>query len=202
MAVTPNYSWPIPVATDYVKDGWDAIADLGNAIDSTVFGLGTSGCVLVKTQTIGTAVSSVTVTGAFNTTYDNYKIIINGAVSSATTNIGFQLGSTTTGYYAGGTDVNYGTAGVAGLNNNNSALFSFAGYSTVDNLALSAEVQNPFLSKLTTFSTARTPNTTGAGSGFYGGYQNSTTSFTSFVIIPGSGTITGGTIYVYGYKKS
>jgi hypothetical protein len=39
MAVTPNYGWPVPVATDYVKDGYAAIADLGDAIDATVFGL-------------------------------------------------------------------------------------------------------------------------------------------------------------------
>jgi hypothetical protein len=38
---------------------------------------------LIKTQTIGTAVSSVTVTGAFSTTYDNYKIIVSGGVASA-----------------------------------------------------------------------------------------------------------------------
>lgn len=36
MATTTNNSWPIPVATDYVKDGWDAIADLGNGIDTSV----------------------------------------------------------------------------------------------------------------------------------------------------------------------
>jgi hypothetical protein len=33
---TQYYSLPVPVATDYVKDGWDAIADLGNAVDSAV----------------------------------------------------------------------------------------------------------------------------------------------------------------------
>lgn len=45
MAVTPNYNWPVPVATDYVKDGWEAISDLGNAIDTSLFsavgGIGT-----------------------------------------------------------------------------------------------------------------------------------------------------------------
>jgi hypothetical protein len=35
MATTPNYGWPIPVATDYVKDGYANIADLGDAIDAT-----------------------------------------------------------------------------------------------------------------------------------------------------------------------
>jgi hypothetical protein len=62
MAVTPNYSWPVPVATDLVKDGYAAIADLGDAIDATVFGLPSSGMTLISTTTIGTAVSSVNVT--------------------------------------------------------------------------------------------------------------------------------------------
>lgn len=33
---TQYYSLPVPVATDYVKDGWDAIADLGTAVDSAL----------------------------------------------------------------------------------------------------------------------------------------------------------------------
>lgn len=35
MATTPNYSWPTPDNTAYVKDGASAIRNLGNAIDST-----------------------------------------------------------------------------------------------------------------------------------------------------------------------
>lgn len=36
MATTTNYGWPTPVSTDYVTDGWDAIKDLGDAIDTTL----------------------------------------------------------------------------------------------------------------------------------------------------------------------
>ena len=74
---TPNYGWPVPTSTDYVKDGATAIEALGDAIDATVFGLGSTGLTLVKTQTIGTAVSTVVVTGAFSTNYDNYQIFDN-----------------------------------------------------------------------------------------------------------------------------
>lgn len=35
MAATSNNSWPIPISTDYVKNGWDAINDLGVAIDTS-----------------------------------------------------------------------------------------------------------------------------------------------------------------------
>jgi len=36
MGTTTNYGWPTPVSTDYVTDGWDAIKDLGDAIDSSL----------------------------------------------------------------------------------------------------------------------------------------------------------------------
>lgn len=36
MGTTTNYGWPTPVSTDYVTDGWDAIKDLGDAIDTSL----------------------------------------------------------------------------------------------------------------------------------------------------------------------
>lgn len=37
MATSPNYGWVEPNDTDYVKDGAEAMRDLGNAIDSTLY---------------------------------------------------------------------------------------------------------------------------------------------------------------------
>ncbi len=48
---TPNYSWPVPTSTDLVKDGATAIEALGDAIDTTVFGLGVSGAWVSYTPT-------------------------------------------------------------------------------------------------------------------------------------------------------
>lgn len=36
MATSPNYGWTEPNNTDYVKDGAEAMRDLGDAIDTTV----------------------------------------------------------------------------------------------------------------------------------------------------------------------
>jgi hypothetical protein len=36
MGNTANNNWPTPVATDLVKDGWEAIKDLGDAIDTGI----------------------------------------------------------------------------------------------------------------------------------------------------------------------
>lgn len=37
MALSPNYSWPEPDDSDFVKDGADAIRNLGDAIDATLY---------------------------------------------------------------------------------------------------------------------------------------------------------------------
>ena len=37
MALSPNYSWPEPNDSDFVKNGADAIRDLGDAIDATLY---------------------------------------------------------------------------------------------------------------------------------------------------------------------
>lgn len=196
---TPNYGWPVPTSTDYVKDGATAIEALGDAIDATVFGLN-SGLVLVKTQTIGTTVSSVDVTDAFSATYDNYKILINGGVASTTVALSFQLGATATGYNVQtlyGTYANTPTA--AGATNQTSVIR--AGGATTSTINFSGEFLNPFLTKETYFNTTFIETSAG-GVGYTTGYQNSSTSFTSIKIIASGGTLTGGTVRVYGYKNS
>jgi len=37
MALSPNYSWPEPDDSSFVKNGADAIRDLGDAIDATLY---------------------------------------------------------------------------------------------------------------------------------------------------------------------
>lgn len=198
MAVTPNFGWPVPVATDFVKDGWDAISDLGNAIDTTVAGLG-SGLTLVKTQTIGTTVSSVAVTDAFSTTYDAYKIIISDGVGSADTEIQLQLGATTTGYYEARFGANYSGSVAGPFGTANGSKWTDVGVARSTNgIDVNIEINNPFLAKVTYFS-ARRVSTNNAFQ--VSGYLAGTTSYTGFTINPISGTLTGGIIRVYGYEK-
>lgn len=203
MAVTPNYGWPIPVATDYVKDGYDAIADLGNAIDTTVAGLG-SGLTLVKSQAVGTAVSSVIVTNAFSATYDNYRVIYIGGTSTA--NSYFQVllrtGSTnsTTGYYFSQNYSQFGAGGVASEQGNNDSSIRYMGYhsNTDGQTNLNFEIYSPFRAYPTTFKYDYVTNDR-RGNG--NGVHKVSTSYDQFVFQPESGTITGGTVYVYGYQK-
>ena len=159
------------------------------------------GLVLISSTTIGTTVASVNVTSAFSTTYDAYKIIITGGLGSINANLALKLGATATGYYAGYTDVNYGTGSVTGQSNNNAASFTLSGYSSTSAISFNADLQNPFLAKNTILNVLVGPPATGAGARFGAGFLNDTTSYTDFTLTPSSGTLTGGTISVYGYKK-
>jgi len=73
MGTTSNYSWPIPEDTDLVKNGAEAIRDLGNAIDTSAADFG-GGLVHINTQTFS-AVSSVFVDNVFTSAYKNYRIV-------------------------------------------------------------------------------------------------------------------------------
>lgn len=39
MALSPNYNWPEPDDSDFVKDGAMQIRDLGDAIDSSLYNI-------------------------------------------------------------------------------------------------------------------------------------------------------------------
>jgi hypothetical protein len=158
-----------------------------------------NGLTLVKTQVIGSAVASVAVTGAFSSSYDNYKITITGGVGSNSTEMSMQLGSTTTGYsrsliyatYAGGAPTNIGNANIAQWN--------FIGSLDTDSIKCSLEILGPNLAKKTYIYNGFADAAIGGNAN---GYLNNTTQYTGFTIFPTTGTLTGGTIRVYGYANS
>jgi hypothetical protein len=194
---TPNYGWPVPTSTDYVKDGATAIEALGDAIDATVFGLPAPGLVLVKTQTIGAAVSSIVVTDAFSATYDTYLVTVSGGTASINNSqIIFCLGASVTGYYYKLFYSGY-TAGVQNEFGSNTSGFDYSGSADTNGLNASIQVRNPFTTQYTTVVADKIGP---SYAGWSGGVHQVATSYTDFVIKVG-GTITGGTIRVYGYKK-
>lgn len=159
------------------------------------------GLTLVKTQTIGSAVSSVTVTDAFSATYENYLITINGGSGSADSNTQLTFGSTTSGYYWAGYYMLFSSSTINGFNVNNGANFTGSYYSG-NNHSSWIYIQNPFLSKTTICNTIINASSTSNYIANYNGFLNNTTSYTAFTLTPFSGTLTGGTIRVYGYQNS
>lgn len=152
------------------------------------------GLVLVKSQTVGTGVSSVTVTNAFSADYDNYKIIWTGGSQSVDTNIAMYLGAQQASYYL---TLHYSQpsgGGVANATVNNGQVWIWAGGGG----SASVEVLCPFLNMATQIQ-ARVRYATIFGNTI--GHLANSSSFTSFTFFPGSGTMTGGTIRVYGYRN-
>lgn len=161
-----------------------------------------SALVLISTTTIGSAVSSVTVSNAFSATYDNYLIIVSGGVASTSVNISLALGASTTGYYAFDIYGDYSLSTVTGFNASNAASINI-GVGTTSNLDAQCVVKGPYLSKTTGFVYDYSQHkTSGAPVGSGHAFLNDTTSYTAFTIGRSSGTITGGTIRVYGYANS
>lgn len=154
---------------------------------------------LVKTQTIGTAVASVTVSDCFSSTYDNYKIIVNGGTASANNNLQMTLNGAATGYYGA---LIYGLS--TGVNPllapaNNAANWPFMAYHTTGSgIMTTIELLAPNLAKQTIIQSVYY-NT--GGNGTFTGTLDNTTQHTGFTLTPTTGTLTGGTIRVYGYRN-
>jgi hypothetical protein len=154
---------------------------------------------LVKSQTIGTTVSAVTVTDAFSADYENYKIIVSGGTASATAGLSMTFGTTTTTIYdlfqISGTASSNTITG-SGLSNQTN--FANVVRSGTDGLNGTIEVFSPFAATRTQihFNSVR-PGAVTAGNGW--GTLKNNTSYTDFTLTSSTGTVTGGTIYVYGY---
>jgi hypothetical protein len=152
---------------------------------------------LVKTQTIGSAVSSVEVTSAFSSTYDNYLITINGGVASTANVLRLQLGATTSGYFYNLIFSTY-SASVFAEGSTTAANWTGVGRGLDTGLQMFAHLYNP---NRPTFTNMTAPRVTGSEAGTVFGLLPNSTQYTSFTISPSSGTLTGGTIRVYGYRS-
>jgi hypothetical protein len=162
--------------------------------------LANAGLVWVKSQTIGTAVASVQVTGAFNSTFDNYRIVIHGGSgSTGVFRMTFDASGTpsATGYYTGYKGTFY-AGGDGQYNGNNVANIFVAG---------GGQTSNWMLVNMDVFGVNKAIYTNFAGdyvgtdnAGRFGGVHAVGTAYNGFTLTANSGTMTGGTITVYGYR--
>jgi hypothetical protein len=221
MAVTPNYSWPVPVATDFVKDGWEAISDLGNAIDTTVAGLGTAALTqiiptsIVKGASGSASVSasgvvtytgteSISLNGCFSANYVNYKILYQhkGSASTATymrVRASGTDNTTASSYQSQFIEARATSLGAAITTNN---YWKIANTGSQDLNVGDSTIFQPFLAAKTGYTLIG--SFTGDGTVFdYNssvGQHSQTTSYDGFTLYSASGTLTG-TLRVYGFKE-
>jgi hypothetical protein len=190
-----------------VKDGALAIRTLGSAIDTsmnTALGTKKAGMVLLNTTSFS-GVSSQSVNDVFSATYNNYLIVIDDLIKSASGGAGdiylrLRVSGTdsTTGYYWGQQYSLFAadTAGTGRLNNG--SYFSAVG-SNSDTVKVYSQnwLQNPFLTKLTGFQSIQTRHDASA---YSAGYNSAATSYTGFSIVAAANNMSG-TVTTYGFNK-
>jgi hypothetical protein len=170
------------------------------AADTNTY-LANSGLVFIKSQTITGTPTSVTINSAFSSTYDDYKIILTGIVPSATDSFRIKFGSMTANGYGSMYYDQYTGGATSTLRTNNAASnYLSLNQGSAGVTSTSFDVTGP--------NTTNYTNVYGMwyGRGF-GGWATSTvmdsTQYTSFTILTdGAGTISGGMISVYGYRKA
>jgi hypothetical protein len=208
MPNTTNYSFPTPADTDLVKNGADAIRDLGDAVDTamnTALGTKKSGLVLLNTTSFS-GVASQSVNDVFSATYKNYKIFYSG---TGTADNAFHLRMRVSGtdnsssnYYYSGYFVESQPAAALTLSKGDPANFFRIGVTSGDTDLIVVELSAPFTSDKTSYVAhcGYGLGTNEGGQSTQGGFFSGTTSFTGFTLIPASGNITG-EVSVYGYNK-
>jgi hypothetical protein len=168
------------------------------AADTNTY-LANSGSVLLKTQTIGNGVSSVQVTDAFSSTYDNYFVQITNCGASASTFLRLRLGAKVTGYQFGLIFNSYNNV-TTSLGSSTATYFEYvAAMASSQKLNCSIPINGPNIASHTAVGPSSYADAGAAGT--MNGIDLSTTQYTDFTISPASGTFTGGTIRVYGYRK-
>lgn len=206
MPTTANYSWPTPADTDLVKNGADAMRDLGDAIDTTVKSVSDGrGLVHINTTSFS-AVASQSINDVFSATYDVYEIICN-ITGSTTSRIDLRV-------RVGGTDLSGGvyqlqTAGVSSATytaqrDTNQTQIQIGTARTTIKTSYT-KISNPFATTVTSIVSTDADysggSVTSPAIAWNYGAINNTTSYTGFTILAASGTFTG-SISVFGYRKS
>jgi hypothetical protein len=169
--------------------------DVLNASDMNAVGLW-----LVKSQTIGTTVSSVTVSDVFSADYENYRIILTGGVASTSNTLNLTFGATSSGYSRVGISMAFNSNTVGGLAGESQASIAAVGLGTTNDLNACFDVFMPFAAKRTVISTVTARPVASGSVNWLVGYVDNTTSYTAFTLTTSTGTVTGGTIRVYGYR--
>lgn len=159
-----------------------------------------TGLELIKTQTIGTGVTSIPVSDAFSSIYDTYRIIIEIQDSNSNAQVTFSLdGISTSTYYTGGSFGSWGISGQSGYGpaaGTNWQLTANDATSVGSRIIL--DLTNPNIARR---KYGNSNGQSGNGHATFNLYSTSTSTATAFTVAKGGNTMTGGSIAVYGYRK-
>jgi hypothetical protein len=206
MPTTTNNGWPTPADTDLVKNGADAIRDLGQAIDTTlgVYVASTPGLTKISTTTFS-AVSSQSFNDVFSATYDTY-VIRGSYVGSADGGCDIRLrvsgaDNSAANYERQLMNVSNASTSFTRITGQTSYTGALSHTTTYNGVNI-VEFHRPFATSPTL--AIFMGNTEGGSTDTRAVNQfmkhTTSTSFTGFSVLVSSGTITG-SITVYGYNK-
>jgi len=205
MAITPNYSWPLPDDTDLVKDGAEAIRDLGNAIDTTVDGLPSGGLVHINTTSFS-AVASQSVNNVFTSDYTNYKLIFDNITFSGGASLILRFRAsgtdTTTNYTGGGLFMTHNSSTLTGdplttifLGNSSGTAGRINGFIDIFAPQAARETSAGYW-KPYRFAAG----SSGAYAHGYSFFQTDATQFDGFSLVATANNVSG-SVSVFGYRK-
>lgn len=154
-----------------------------------------AGLVLVKTQTVATGTGTATITNAFSSQFENYRIVLQLTPGGGGT-VQMQLVGATTNYYATMSERSY-TGSTADTDVNNGTYWPILTTATAFNNHASVDVYAPNLAANKSYFSS---GSAGSKRFIAGGGQITPTARTGFTIEV-SGTTFEGTIRVYGYNN-
>jgi hypothetical protein len=98
--------------------------------------------------------------------------------------------------------ISFGSNTPIGITANGTTTWDWCGNASATGVQMEMTVKSPFAARAKSYSAIFSELATGGVTGNTTGWLNSTASATGFTITTNTGTLTGGTIYVYGYGTS
>jgi hypothetical protein len=160
------------------------------------------GLVHLNTTTIS-GQTSVAISNIFSSSYDNYRLVLDGTVAGSNSYIAMQLAGSTTGVYDYMGWETYRSAGVANSGTNTVAAatsFRIGNFYTQGG-GFSVDLYRPFTNTRTAYtSNSTSTNADGSGSTFlWGGMHRTIASYTGMTLLADSALT--GTLRIYGYRN-
>jgi hypothetical protein len=171
------------------------------ASDTNTF-LANAGLDYITQVTVPSSTASLTISNCFSATYDNYRLVFDIDSGPGNVIVSLQLRTATTTQTTNyksflWTPLDFFTTGNAvSVVSTGSMIPTYAHTSAITG---SFDIISPFL---TTPTNGYGNYCTVTNAGITGAIQTDSTSFVSVVIAPGGGTISGGKIFVYGYRQA
>jgi len=199
---SPSHAGQHADANDAIEALQAKVGVDGSAVTTSLdYKVANQGLTLVKTQTVSSGVSSVTVTDAFSSTFQNYRITITSGAASANGNIRMTIGGATTGYYATLAYLAYGSTTWGFVTDSNAAQFSAVGAAVTTGVHAAVNVYTPAVAQRTVYDSTYVGPRTGSVLGLSAGFLNDANLYTSVTFSLSTGTFSyTPVIKIYGYN--